>query len=120
MLDIDTSQLASLVRFYDRPLAELLLAPLAARAQARSFSGTAANFWIVRAIALDSPERAFALADSLSDLGDAEGSSPRATARQVIAGALSTAELWDASREKRLQVALGGLRSVYGLYVSEE
>ncbi len=120
MLDLDTSQLAGLVRFYDRPLAELLLAPLAARAQARSFSGTAANFWIVRAIALDSPERAVALADSLSDLADAEGSSPRATAQQVVAGTLSTAENWDASREKRLQVALGGLRSVYGLYVSEE
>ena len=47
MLDIDTSQLAGLVRFYDRSLSELLLAPLVARTRGRSFSGTPANFWVV-------------------------------------------------------------------------
>ncbi len=120
MLDIDTSQLAGLVRFYDRPLSERLLAPLAARARARSFSGTPANFWVVRALGLDSPERGVAFADSLCDLPDSEGSSPRATAEQVIAGMLSTGDNWDASREKRLEAALANLRSVYGLYVNED
>jgi hypothetical protein len=120
MLEIDTSQLASLVRFYDRPLAELMLAPLVARTRGRSFSGAAANFWVVRALGLDSPERAVAFVDSLCDLADAEGSSPRATAEQVIAGVLSAGATWDDSREKRLHAALGGLRSVYGFYVNED
>jgi hypothetical protein len=120
MLDIDTSQLAGLVRFYDRPLSERLLAPLAARARARSFSGTPANFWVVRALGLDSPERGVAFADSLCDLPDSEGSTPRATAEQVVAGMLSASDDWEATREKRLQTALAGLRSVYGLYVNED
>ena len=30
---------------------------------------------------------------------------------------LSTGDNWDASREKRLDIALAGLRSVYDLYV---
>jgi hypothetical protein len=120
MLEIDTSQLAGLVRFYDRPLAELMLAPLVARTRGRSFSGAAANFWVVRALGLDSPERAVAFVDSLCDLADAQGSSPRATAEQVIAGVLSAGATWDDSREKRLHAALGGLRSVYGFYVNEE
>jgi hypothetical protein len=119
MLEIDTSQLAGLVRFYDRPLAELMLAPLVARTRGRSFSGAPANFWVVRALGLDSPQRAVAFADSLCDLPDSEGTSPRATAEQVIAGILSTGDNWDASREKRLENALAGLRSVYSLYVNE-
>jgi hypothetical protein len=33
---------------------------------------------------------------------------------------LSTSDDWEATREKRLQTALAGLRSVYGLYVNED
>ncbi len=121
MLDIDTSQLAGLVRFYDRPLCGAIAGSArAARARARSFSGTPANFWVVRALGLDSPERAVAFADSLCDLPDSEGSTPRATAEQVVAGMLSTIDNWETTREKRLQTALAGLRSVYGLYVIQD
>jgi TolA-binding protein len=120
MHDIDTCLLANLVRFYDRPLAEMLLDPVLARTRSATFGGMGYYFWVVRSLVLESPHRALAWADTLCDLPSWIGLGARDSARRVIANVLSGGANWDSDPSQRLQSELGNIQSVYGFYVDRD
>jgi tetratricopeptide (TPR) repeat protein len=119
-VDNDTCLLANLVRLYDRPLAEFLLDPVNSRTRSRSFGGMASYYWVIRSLTLDSPDRALAWADSLSDVPNWDGSQAQNSVKQVIANVLSNVEDWDSNRSQRLQSTLSNLRNAYGVYVDRD
>jgi hypothetical protein len=119
MLDIETCLLANLVGFYDRSLGASLLEPVVSRTRLRTFAGFPPYYWMIRSLTLDSPERAMAWIDSLSERPTWNGFQGRESARQVIASVLSNADSWDADRTRKLQSELVNVRSVYGIYVRD-
>ncbi|HET6323476.1 MAG TPA: carboxypeptidase-like regulatory domain-containing protein [Planctomycetaceae bacterium] len=120
MLDIDTCLLANLVRLYDRPLGAFLLEPVVSRTRSRTFGGIAPYYWTIRSLALDSPERALAWADTLCDRPTWNGFLVRNSARQVICSVLSSADGWDADRSQQVRSELETVRSVYGVYIARD
>jgi hypothetical protein len=120
MVDVDTCLLANLVRFYDEPLAKLLLDPVFSRARLRAYSGMASYYWALRSVTLESPERALTWADSLGEILNWNGSLARDSAKNVIASALSVDADWDADRSRRLHNELFQVQSLYGIYLNRE
>lgn len=113
MLDVDTAQLADLVRFYDRSLAMHALDPVLSRTDLRSYSGMPTYVWAIRSLALMDAERAISFSSSLSASPAWSGGSSRNSARQFIAGLLTTPALWDVECGRRLDAELENVRLIY-------
>jgi Carboxypeptidase regulatory-like domain len=120
-IDMDACLVASLVRFYDRELSESLMEPLLLRWRSRTFAGVTPYFWLTRSLALDSPDRALAWADSLCDLPSWNGTRPRKVTRQMVFNALTlTGSTDDGDRRQRLMSDLTTIQNSYGVYVDRD
>jgi hypothetical protein len=119
-IDLDICLLANLVRYFDRDVAESLMEPVLARVRARTFAGITPYYSFTRWLALESPERALAWADSLCDRPSWNGGNPRESTRQVIANILSNTDDAGNVPGERLKRELAGVQSAYGIYVNRD
>jgi hypothetical protein len=119
-IDVDTCLLANLLGCFNREIAESLMEPVLARSRSRTFAGIIPYYWMTRRLTLDSPERALAWADSLSDLPAWNGGLPREVTKQLIANMLSNVDNAESDPSERVKSELTSVQNAYGVYVERD